>query len=301
MNINLLLCLAVEAGRAHAVRYLLQRGSPHATDDDMGWTLLCLGCFQGHISTVRELVKFRADVNQLNRDGSSPALCAAKHVVGFELTAFELAALKSTERHVRALPSTLRKMGTCLELLALLVRKGANMDLVNCEGTSPLMVASEGGSTQVVELLLNSKASVNLADKRGFTAAHYASINGHCNALVTLLERGADINREGVLGGRTPLMMAFEGKQEAVAKILLMNGARVGSGRGTFGFQEVLREEWKMDGSSFFDRLLKWMETHRSPFSSRCIIDNCDFYGNPGAGGLCSEHATVGSYTREEK
>jgi hypothetical protein len=264
----------------------------------MGWTLLCLGCFQGHISTVRELVKVRADVNQLNRDGSSPALCAAKHVVGFELKA------------------SLRKMGTCLELLALLAREGADMNLVNCEGTSPLMVASEGGSTPVVELLLNSKASVNLADHRGFTAAHYASINGHCDALVTLLVGGADINTEGYLGGRRPLLMAFEGRHEGVARVLLMNGARVGSGLDKFGFTY---EEWTLArlqesgrAESFFDRLLEWMESasgraeslyHRCPFSGRCIIDNCDFYGNPGDGWMCSEHArgSCGSSASEEK
>jgi ankyrin repeat protein len=191
-------------------------------------------------------------------------------------------------------------MGTCLELLSLLLLEGADMNQVNCEGTSPLMVASEGGSTRVVELLLNSKASVNLTDKRGFTAAHYASINGHCDALATLLARGADINREGALGGSTPLMMAFEGERDLVVRMLLINGARVGSGCGTFGFTE---KEWILHrrGSSFFGRLLKWTEKNRSPISDRCTIDNCDFYGNPGAGGLCSEHATVGSYTREEK
>ena len=47
-------------------------------------------------------------------------------------------------------------------------------------------------------------------------------------------------------------MMAFEGGREEIAQTMLMNGARVGSGRGAFGFTD---EEWALHrrGSSFCD------------------------------------------------
>jgi len=117
--------------------------------------------------------------------------------------------------------------------------------------------------------------------------------------------------------------MAFEGRHEGVARILLMNGARVGSGLGKFGFTY---KEWTLrqgrQGTNmnhlvgraelFFDRLLEWMGSasgraeslhHRCPFPGRCIIENCDFYGNPGDGWMCSEHArgSCGSSASEGK
>ena len=70
-----------------------------------------------------------------------------------------------------------------------LIEMGTDLDAVDEDGTTALMVASAKGNVEMVKLLHEAKADLNVDDRYG-TALHRAVINGHTEVLeVTLNER----------------------------------------------------------------------------------------------------------------
>ena len=65
-------------------------------------------------------------------------------------------------------------------------------------------MAAEGGHINVVKLLLDKGAGPNVADCHGETPLHAAAMNGQRHVMKILLNRGADPNKENV-DGKTPL------------------------------------------------------------------------------------------------
>ena len=55
-------------------------------------------------------------------------------------------------------------------------------------GLTALMIASEGGHVDVLNMLLKHGANVNESDENGVTALFYASCKGHTAAVGALLE-----------------------------------------------------------------------------------------------------------------
>ena len=107
------------------------------------------------------------------------------------------------------------------ELLAILLKGGANPNLVNSQKVTPLMMASVRGHLAAVEMLLHHGAAktVNargeLKDEayRGFTALHWAAIEGHPEITRSLLRVGADPYSK--IHGRTALDLADLGRRAA--------------------------------------------------------------------------------------
>ena len=96
-----------------------------------------------------------------------------------------------------------------------------DLNLLNGNGESPLMLAALKGELDLVEKMVKKGADVN---KTGWTPLHYAASNGHSAVIRLLLENYAYIDAESP-NGSTPLMLAsMYGSPESV-KLLLDEGA----------------------------------------------------------------------------
>ena len=90
---------------------------------------------------------------------------------------------------------------------------------------APLHDASREGNVELVEILIAGGADVNARDGWGMPL-HYASWNDHAEVVNLLLAGGADVNAKDS-EGRTPLGLATEEKNIAVAKLLLAAGGKL--------------------------------------------------------------------------
>jgi len=92
-----------------------------------------------------------------------------------------------------------------IPLLRSVLREGAPPDVMLDDGTTPLMVASLHGTVEAVLLLLEHGADPNLANKEGITPIIWCA--GNAEKLAALLKYGANVNAKTAFGN-TPLMVA---------------------------------------------------------------------------------------------
>ena len=112
-----------------------------------------------------------------------------------------------------------------------LIGEGADVTACNASGWTLLhKVAACGGSTQATEFLLAAGAPINRKDKNGNTPLHLAINNGNKAVAKLLIDNGADLNTADVSSrndknGNTPLHLAAENGNIEVIKLLINSGA----------------------------------------------------------------------------
>lgn len=79
-----------------------------------------------------------------------------------------------------------------LDMLAMLIRKGANIDIQDMFGNTPLLYAIDKNQADAVELLIRHGASVHIADFRGNTPLHSACSQNNKEICEQLLKQGAE-------------------------------------------------------------------------------------------------------------
>jgi serine/threonine-protein phosphatase 6 regulatory ankyrin repeat subunit B len=124
------------------------------------------------------------------------------------------------------------------DIVKLLLASGANVNLINEDGNTPLDIACNypdivkmleeherenqeqlidaccKGNTEIVEELVNNGVDINTVDTDGDTPLHEACFGGHVNVIKLLLGNKADINIANK-DGNTPLHLAsFNGNKE---------------------------------------------------------------------------------------
>lgn len=105
----------------------------------------------------------------------------------------------------------------------LLLQHGANPLQPAKDGTTCLHVATERGLVPVLQavLTLAPHTSIDTRDASGQTLLHYAARNGRLPTLRWLLDRGANHSAQATDTGATPLMLAAQsGAVEAVVLLL---------------------------------------------------------------------------------
>ena len=88
--------------------------------------------------------------------------------------------------------------------VASLLQKGLDVDSVDREGETFLMMAAKEGNVDVIKTLLGAKPKVGAQNTFGETALMLAAIKGHLEVVKLLLATGAQIYH----AGWTPLMYA---------------------------------------------------------------------------------------------
>ena len=114
------------------------------------------------------------------------------------------------------------------EILQYLIQRGANVDVKNIHGETPLLklLRSDRFSAQNVDCLLLNGADPKVADPRGETALHYAVFRGHTEVIDSLIKHGADVNAQ-TDSKYTPLHNAVFQKNPKATFLLLRAGADI--------------------------------------------------------------------------
>ncbi|XP_031619380.1 ankyrin repeat domain-containing protein 50-like [Contarinia nasturtii] len=106
----------------------------------------------------------------------------------------------------------------------LLIKHGADVNVINNTGWTPINVAAREGHQQIVELLIEAAADFNFPNNDGETPLYSAVSAGHEDVVSMLLEKGADVNIEDN-DGLSPMHKAVEGGFVEIVRSLQKNGA----------------------------------------------------------------------------
>jgi ankyrin repeat protein len=121
-----------------------------------------------------------------------------------------------------------------LEIVELLIDRGAAINAIDVDGQSALHLAAAKGHGDVVEKLVKSGAALELrivkwderTDRTGATALHLAAIGGHIHIIRILLDGGADIECRNEWH-RTPVHLATKSSELATIRVLVERGADI--------------------------------------------------------------------------
>lgn len=241
------LMTAARSGNIEAVKVLLAGGADvNAKENYRGQTALMWAAAERHPDVVKLLLEHGADwkMQSLARETTIPKLSAASSVTPIArggLTAFHFAAREGETETGRVM-----------------LDAGVDINQVDADGTSGLVVAILNKRYTYAKFLLDRGADPNVADARGRAALYaaidmrnqdYSALPAHkeddplpsLDLIKALLDRGANPNaqlikalpgRSGMdagdttLGaGTTPLMRAARAGDAAVMRALLAKGA----------------------------------------------------------------------------
>jgi len=242
------LILAAYMGQAEAVELLLQRGAKvNARDrtdrvpEARGNTALIKAAQRAHTEVIRVLLAQGKgiEVDAQTKDGETP--------LWFVVEAEDLEAVKLLHDHGAKINHTNNfgssmLVGTFLhkrfEVLDYLVAKGADINMADSAGHTPLMTAitSLGGKNaksifKFVEKFLTYKPKLDFEQIKGggggYSAMHLAARIGVVDAGKLLLDNGASIDIKSLATGGTPLHTAASANQIDFAKFLLKRKANL--------------------------------------------------------------------------
>jgi ankyrin repeat protein len=114
-----------------------------------------------------------------------------------------------------------------VEMAGWLIDAGADANVRNDLGVSPLLIASTNASTPMVERLLAAGANPNAASVGGESPLLVASRAGNAAVVKALLGKGAMVDATEPVRGQTALMWAAANGRADVARALVQAGASV--------------------------------------------------------------------------
>ncbi|KAL7304484.1 hypothetical protein TKK_0003276 [Trichogramma kaykai] len=214
---NTPLHLAARHGHARLVALLLKRGADPNVPNDFESTTLHFVCSRADNDELVDALFGRHD--ELPTTTKTYAFLEVDAQDASGNSPLHLALKRGNER-----------------LTELLLKRGANANLANANGTTPLHVIAKRryDADQLAATFLAScdeaeePVLVDTRDKRGRTALHLALERGHAGVVRLLLESGAEANAPRPGDGWQPLHVVARSrhyKAEALLELLLEHGA----------------------------------------------------------------------------
>ncbi|XP_038622683.1 transient receptor potential cation channel subfamily A member 1 [Tachyglossus aculeatus] len=142
--------LAVQSGDLEMIQKCLEHGAQVDLEESGKCTALHFAATQGSTEIVKLMITYAGDDRMVNAENGN----------------------KETLLHRASLFDH-------YDLAEYLISKGANIDSIDCEGRSPLLLATASASWNIVNLLLAKGANVEIKDNLGRNFLHLAVLQHH--------------------------------------------------------------------------------------------------------------------------
>ena len=111
------------------------------------------------------------------------------------------------------------------ECVQLLIKAGAALDIKDCKGYTPLLLAVENGHLGIVKLLLAARCDVTLTKQHGWNGLHLATKNNDLDCVRCLLDAGLSPDSVSWMTRVSPINIAAEKGYIEILRLLLDSGA----------------------------------------------------------------------------
>ncbi len=206
------LMIAASKGLDTEVERLILRGAEVDATTLEGVTPLIFAISAVKPGAVNILLSYSANPNKLALNFDSPLIIALRKLVDLE----------STDSNV--LKASLER--GCLDIAESLLRYGADIDLQDPQGVTPLNYASAYGSFRFADLLLYYRADIDKKDFTGTTPLMSAIWAGYANVADLLIQNGANLEARDNQGF-SPLLIAAQNGDTLMLHYLIKEGVDI--------------------------------------------------------------------------
>nr|XP_055038597.1 ankyrin repeat and SAM domain-containing protein 6-like [Misgurnus anguillicaudatus] len=193
------LLAAAQHGYEAVVRLLLEWGADvNFTQKTTGWSALMLAAAGGRVHVAQQLVERGADADHLNVLGKTAfevALQLQHKEVKNYLDSITTVRPQPDDEKKRPDVFNALKLGNAQLVKEIVEEDSSQVNVLNADGASPLMMAAVSGQLEVVQLLVEKHADIDKQDSvHGWTALMQATYHGNKDVVKFLLNQGADVN-----------------------------------------------------------------------------------------------------------
>ncbi|CAL5356088.1 unnamed protein product [Camellia sinensis] len=224
------LLFVTRANDIEALKKLIDKSEIDLDEQDgNGFSAAMIAAASGHVEAFRLLVYAGANLNLHNKHGETVITLSEsnKNSDVFEKVILEYALIKGSYNSAGF--HALNRAACCgdIESVHMLTRAGYDVNVVDVDGYTPLMLAAKGGHGNVCELLILNGAKCDIENARLETALALARKNGVGNEAERVILD--ELARKLVLDGAFVKKHTKEGKGCPHRKVLKMvRGAEVG-------------------------------------------------------------------------
>ncbi len=194
----------------------------------------------GYSSVFEAVIEDAAEVDRRDQNGNTPLMVAsAQNKIDLMKILIDKGAGIDIQNNDG---NTALMYAQKFETASVLLEAGADPDIPNLVNNTALMYAVIRGDTELVNLLIDHGASVDIRIDNGQTPLITAAFNGLINTVRLLLEKGAEIDLY-CFYQRTPLHYAASNNQLEVVKILV-EGEAVIDRQDVYGCTALFYAAW---------------------------------------------------------
>jgi len=213
---------AAAAGHTDMVAVLLGiDGVAINTQDANGATALMEASKANHISTLKKLMEAGAETDLVDSSQKTAFMWATEK--GNNEIVELLAPVANIDMKGKGGWTSLYQAAFHgnLDMVKLLISRGADTKEANDDGWAPLHAAAYSGNKDMVAVLIEGGAEVDVVDKQGTTPLMQACSSGHEDVVAALIQHKANVNLGLASNGWTPLHAAsWEGRLSLVEQLL---------------------------------------------------------------------------------
>ena len=148
----------------------------------------------GSLDMMKMLLDAGVDVNAKNHFDATALLWCARNASKARFLIEHGADVSARSKQGRTPLMLASMVDGGSDIVALMLAKGAGINVADTRGETALGLASETGDVETMRLLITKAANVNAPDINGITPIINGAVSGRPDAARLLIEKGADVN-----------------------------------------------------------------------------------------------------------
>ncbi len=217
---------AVIAGDLKAIKQLISDGIELEMTNEDGLTPLVLAADRGHLDIVKFLIEAGAQLHHISEGNNWTALLLAADKGHIEI-AQHLIASGFNVKKLGGPASVHAILNDHNDIASLLLEHGVNPNFLYDDHIPLVSILADKNETELLKTYIDSGADLNLADNDEKTPVFYAVFGGNLEALILLVNNGANVHHKFGENQFDLLNRACAGQSAEIVSYLLDNGFSV--------------------------------------------------------------------------
>lgn len=217
---------AIDECRTEAVQLLVKKGAKLDFLTKLNYTPLMKAAADGCTAIVQLLLREKIDINRAEPQKKHTALMKAvlfNHLEIVEILLNKGARVDFPDKFGNT-PLMLAVQNGNFEIAEFLISQGADVNAKTLIGYTPLLYALEFGQLEIAEILVDNGAKANVTDKDNYSPLMYAASRGYSDLVEAFVAAGVDLNIKNKKE-ETAATLAQKNEFDDIVTFLLEHGA----------------------------------------------------------------------------